>query len=129
MNAVVRHMVEEMGVNHEQANILMAGWEVIPIRAGETVVGHIAKQGSEIHTVLFPEYRGGEHSRAVIRAYRKLIEDCVFLTTRIPLDDDTDVAITERAGFREIRRDAQFKFYWLDGSTIIGGKKNAPQTI
>lgn len=125
MNAIIRHLVEEHGYNQENAEAAMEGWDILPIESGETVVGHLAKQGSEIHTVLFPEYRGTAKNRAVIRQYHKLIAECVFLTTRIPLNDTADIPITEGVGFREVRRDGAFIYYWMDGSTVIGGKKNA----
>jgi hypothetical protein len=82
--------------------------------------------GNEIHTVLFPEYRGTAKNRAVIRLYHQLIKDCVFLTTRIPIDDTEDIPITEGVGFREVRRDEQYIYYWMDEATVIGkGKRHA----
>jgi hypothetical protein len=126
VNAIIRHLVEEHGLDQSDAESRMAGWEIIPIVSGETEVGHLAKQGSEIHTVLFPEYRNTAKNRAVIRLYHALLKDCVFLTTRIPLDDTADIPVTEGVGFREVRRDDQFIYYWMDQSTVIGGRKHAP---
>lgn len=110
----------------ESAEQAMAGWDILPIMSGDTTVGHLAKQESEIHTVLFPEYRGTARNRAVIRLYHQLLKENAFLTTRIPLDDVADIPLTEGVGFREVRRDSQFIFYWMDQTTVIGGRKNAP---
>lgn len=125
MNAIIRHLAEEHGLSVDAAEESLDGWDIMPIESGETVVGHLAKKGSEIHTVLFPEYRGTAKNRAVIRLYHKLIAEHVFLTTRIPLSDTEDIPITEGVGFREVRRDDAFIYYWLDSQTVIGGKKNA----
>lgn len=125
MNAVIRHLVEEKGFDQSDAELCLKGWEIVPIQSGETVIGHIAKNGREIHTVLFPEYRGSAKNRAVIRTYHKLLEKDIFLTTRVPVDDLADIPMTEGVGFRETRRDNQFVYYWMDMNTVIGGKKNA----
>lgn len=126
MNAIIRSMIEDHGIRQSEADLRMVGWDVIPIVSGEIVVGHIAKQRSEIHSALFPEYRGKTSKamlRAILMAYRKLLDDCVFLTTKIPVDNDTDVKITENIGFREVRRDDGYRYYWMDSTTILGGKK------
>lgn len=129
MNAIIRHLVEEHGFDQVDAEMCLEGWEIIPIQSGETVIGHLAKSGSEIHTVLFPEYRGSAKNRAVIRKYHELLKDCVFLTTRVPVGDTADIPITEGVGFKEVRRDSAFVYYWMDEQTVIGGKKDAKQRI
>lgn len=129
MNAVLQHMVDELGIDQAEAERLLEPYEAVPIMSGETVIGHVAKSGSEIHTVLFPEYRDSLHARSVIRLYRKLLQASKFLVTRVPYGHAKEQDITERVGFVETRRDKDFIYYWLDSSTLIGGRKHATSSL
>lgn len=124
MNAITQHLMAELGLSEDEAQDRLSGWEIVPITSGDIEVGHLAKQDSEIHTVLYPEYRH-KPMTAVIKLYKKLLKTNFFLTTRVPLTDEAGISISERVGFREVRRDNDWIYYWMDETTLLGGKHAA----
>ena len=121
MNAIIQSLCANLGISEAEALDRMDGWEYEPIKSPRGVVGHLAILGNEIHTALYPEHHG--EGRAVVRKYKELLAEKFFLTTRVPADDESGIAVTERVGFKEISRDASFIYYWLDESTLIGVRK------
>ena len=125
-DAITQSLMDELQISEEEATLRLSDWEIIPVPSGDHVVGHLARQGNEIHSALFPKYRGKAAS-SVVRLYRRLLSKLFFLTTKVPLNDQAGITISERVGFREVRRDDQFIYFWMDETTILGAKRHHGQ--
>jgi hypothetical protein len=124
IDAITQSLMDELDITESEAIDKLKGWEILPVPSGDHTVGHLAKHGNEIHTALYPEYRM-KPITAVIRMYKKLLKTEFFLTTRVQLHNQEAIDISERVGFREVRRDDTCVYYWMDETTVLGAKHAA----
>lgn len=122
-NAIYQDLTNRCGMTESAAAAALVDFEIIPIVNGDVTIGHFAKNGHEIHTAIFAEHRQAGRGRAVFKAFRRMLEDDVFLVTRVPVADEFSRSITERSGFRKTRTDGVFDYYWMDESTCPGGRR------
>jgi hypothetical protein len=101
---------------------LQPGWsEVLHVRAGQAVA-RLMHAGAEVHFEVHPEHRHRVIYRGVTREFlRPLFEQHGFLTTKVPLLDDTSRRFVQRIGFELTWSDEDYDYFML--TALPFGKK------
>ena len=110
------YLINDCGLNPVEVAEALKGWEIIPCKDGDEVVGEVMLRGSEIHVAFSRNYRGKGifKRRDKVRAFfQSLLDQRKFLTTKSRPGDSTEPFI-KKLGFVKVRTDKQFNYWWLD---------------
>lgn len=99
----LEHMVEDCGCTLEEASMLLADYEMIPVI--DEARGHMAtiiKRNKEIHLAVYRKFRHkNQVTRAKLAQYlQPLLDKNFFLVTKVAAEDDT--RFIERLGFERL---------------------------
>jgi hypothetical protein len=117
MSVIVRHLVEDHGFTMEEAKFSLIGWEIRPMMKDATQVGEIMIQNNEMHFALEKSFRKrmgrGKFFKELLE---KLLAEKGFIVTKLFVNDSMKPLI-ELMGFKKIRSDGEFDYFWFDEET------------
>lgn len=96
----------------DAARVHFTNWELVPYCVGDATAGCALIKGSEIHVVLFPEFRHGGLQKDRVRAFmRPLLRRTGFLTTSVAMARRAQRRFVERIGFQYVTDNGRDAFY------------------
>lgn len=126
---VEAHLREDVKLNDEEIADLVSRCEIRDVEFNGVVTCAILLAGNEIHLIADPRHRGHAGSRRLVRdTFRALLEEKVFLTTRIPVDTPRRDRTGERMGFEHTWSDGRFDYYILTEVPYGKGEQRCQQS-
>ena len=103
-------MTDTAEIAHVQHN----GWAVRFMRVGDHSAAYAAVKGSEVHFKVL----AGKHREAMqrdrLRAFAQaLLDEFVFLTTRVEVEDEANQRFVRFMGFTDTWSDATYKYFLM----------------
>lgn len=128
MGAILKHLIEDGGIPHQQAVSALGEWEIVPIVRSGAEVGEVMRQGKEVHVAINKEYRNSAFSKKNIKdVLGTMLEREKFLTTKLPSGDERRKFV-ERFGFVLTRSDNGIDYFWLESSPYLRGRDHDSAT-
>ena len=99
----LEHMVEDCGCSIEEASMLLADYEMIPVK--DESRGHMAtiiKRNKEIHLAVYRKFRRRNQVTVekLTQYLKPLLDKNLFLVTKVAADEDS--RFIERVGFEKL---------------------------
>lgn len=92
------------------------GWSVVPVMSGDgQMIGGQMRKGTEVHTVLAPEFRGkGMVNKENLKLlFEPMLEQFGFVTSKALKDDRASQVFMRRIGFVKTWEDEHFCYFML----------------
>jgi hypothetical protein len=117
MSVIIEHLIKDHGFTLEEAKFSLIGWEIRPMMRDETQVGEIMIQNNEMHFALDKSFRKRMgRGKYFNRLLDELLKEKGFIVTKLWVNDKMTKLI-ELMGFKKIRTDGEFNYFWLDEET------------
>ncbi|HYN54414.1 MAG TPA: hypothetical protein VES38_06890 [Methylotenera sp.] len=117
MSLILDHLVEDHGFTLDEAKFSLIGWELRPMMQDKRQVGEIMIQNNEAHFALDKSFRKRMgRGKLFGRLLDDLLSEKGFIVTKLFINDKMK-ALIELMGFRKIRTDGEFDYFWLDEET------------
>jgi len=117
MGAILDHLIQDHGATQVEAEAALKGWHIQPIVDNGRDVGEIMLKENEVHVALIPEKRLRlGRAKLIKRVLDELLMEREFLVTRLFLHDQLHRLLVF-IGFRQIRTDGKYRYYWMDEET------------
>jgi hypothetical protein len=114
---IIEHLVKDHGFTMDEAKFSLVGWEIRPMMKDKTQVGEIMIQNNEMHFALNESFRK-RMGRG--KYFKKLLDELLaekgFIVTKLFVKDKMQPLI-ELMGFKKIRTDGEFDYFWFDEET------------
>jgi hypothetical protein len=117
MSAILNHLIKDHGVSMAEAKAALAGWNIQPLMHNGIQVGEVMLKANEVHIALDEPYRLQMGRRTFIEnSINELLKKHEFLVTKL-FKGDKLKKLLEFIGFREIKADEKYHYFWLDEET------------
>lgn len=117
MSAILDHLTQDHGATLAEAKAALRDWRIQPLMWRGRQVGELMLKHNEVHIALDAPYRLQMGRRTLIST---VLDDLLarheFLVTRL-FKRDKLKPLLEFMGFREIRTDEHYHYFWLDKET------------
>lgn len=115
MSIIFEHLIEDHHATPVEAKLALRAWEIKPIEHNGEIVGEVMMQNNEVHFALAKHKR---KKMGRVQLMKKVLGDLLstreFLVTRLFKNDEASKKLIEFFGFKQIKEDAEFNYFWLD---------------